>query len=543
MTVGTPGDQVEAFVSDLRSGAATVTDDARQGRGASLAASLDYGFEHAFTDTERAQLALLALFQGFIDVDALRAMGEPGIKGGPVTAVAELDREHGIALLDRAAETGVLTSYGNGYYDVHPAIPWHLRRLFEHHYGPPTSPAAERAIQAWTAAIGRFGSYWHDQYGEGHAEVIGVLGGEEDNLLRARQLARQNGWWDLVIGPMQGLRNLYQHAGRAVEWRRLVAELTPDLANPETDGPLPGREDQWELHTEYRVRIAREALNWPRAQNLQEAIIAWQRLRAASALAAEPETLSISQRSTIRSLAVGVEGLGHILREQGNSDCLEVFLEAMNLYQRTGDRHGEGSAAYNLGRAYTDIPAVRDLEQAEHWYTRSLQRFEAANTFRRAQVTGSLATVAYHRFLESRQAGEPAEQLARYLESAANGYQQALQLLPTEEVGSLAAIHNQLGVIYTEGGATDRALQHYRQSIQYEERQDNRYGAGQSRLNAAITLWRAGRQREALLYAQAALRDFETRGLGAAEAAEQARQIITQLQQEPPDEPDGGTDA
>ena len=63
--------QIEAFVSDLRSGAATVTDDARQGRGASLAASLDYGFEHAFTDPEREKLALLALFQGFIDVDTL----------------------------------------------------------------------------------------------------------------------------------------------------------------------------------------------------------------------------------------------------------------------------------------------------------------------------------------------------------------------------------------------------------------------------------------------------------------------------------------
>ena len=163
--------QIEAFVSDLRSGAATVTDDARQGRGASLAASLDYGFEHAFTDPERAQLAPLALFQGFIDVDALLLMGHSDIEDGPVPAVAGMDREQGIALLDRAAETGLLTRYGDGYYAVHPAIPWHLRRLFENHYGLPGSPAAQRVVRAWNEAIGQVGSYWHDQYAlRGHGD-------------------------------------------------------------------------------------------------------------------------------------------------------------------------------------------------------------------------------------------------------------------------------------------------------------------------------------------------------------------------------------
>ncbi|MGH8896301.1 MAG: CHAT domain-containing protein [Egibacteraceae bacterium] len=50
--------QIEAFVNDLRSGAAEISDDVAQGRDKSLAASLSYGFAHAFTDHERAQLAL-----------------------------------------------------------------------------------------------------------------------------------------------------------------------------------------------------------------------------------------------------------------------------------------------------------------------------------------------------------------------------------------------------------------------------------------------------------------------------------------------------
>jgi tetratricopeptide (TPR) repeat protein len=525
--------QIKAFVSDLRSGAATVTDDARQGRGASLAASLDYGFEHAFTDPERAQLALLALFQGFIAVDILRLMGNPDLDGGPVAAVAGLDREYGVSLLDRAAETGLLTSQGHGYYAVHPAIPWHLRRLFEHHYGPPVSPAARHALHVWTGAIGAIGDYWHNQYARGRAEVIGALGNEEDNLLRARHLAHENGWWDLVIGPMQGLSVLYEHTGRVVEWRRLVAELTPAFTDPETDGPIPGREKLWAMHTHYRVRIAQEARDWPRAQDLREAIIAWYRQRSAGALAAQRETLNESQRGTVRSLAVAVEGLGHTLREQDKPDCLEAFSEAMSLYQRIGDRHAEGIAAYNLGRAYTEIPGVRDLDRAEHWYQRSLECIETGDASGRARVTGQLGLVAYERFLGGREAGESVEQMARRLQAAANAYEQALQLLPTEDVTILSVIHHQLGSIYGVAGDTDRALQHYRQSIQYWEQQDDRYGAGASRLNAAIDLRQAGRNGEALLYAQAALRDLETTGPGAAAAAAQARHIIALLEQEP----------
>lgn len=427
-------EQIETFVTDLRGGAANVTDDASQGRGASLAASLDYGFDHAFTDTERAQLALLALFQGFIDVDTLPAMGKPDIKGGSVAALAGLDSAHGIALLDRAAETGLLTSYGDGYYAVHPAIPWHLRRLFEHHHGPPASPTAQQAIHAWTTAIGDLGDYWLKRYAEGHAEVIGVLGAEEDNLLRARQLARQNGWWDLVIGPMQGLRILYEHTGRAIEWNRLVTELTPDLTNPDTDGPLPGREQQWAIHIPYRVRLARGARDWPTAQKLQEVVTAWDRQQAGDGLVAEPEALDVSQRNSLHDLAVDVLELGHILREQKKASCVDAYLEAMELYQRIGDRKGEAVTAFNLGRAYEDVPDLHDLDKAEHWYQRRLELTETYDTLGRASVTGQLGSVAYRRFLDGRQAGEPTEQLARHLANAASAYEQAVQLFPADAV-------------------------------------------------------------------------------------------------------------
>ncbi len=76
--------QVQAFVDRLRAGEAELApgEDAALGRTRSLAASLSYGFTHAFTDAERAQLAVLHLFRDTIDADAFRLMGDPGTAAG-----------------------------------------------------------------------------------------------------------------------------------------------------------------------------------------------------------------------------------------------------------------------------------------------------------------------------------------------------------------------------------------------------------------------------------------------------------------------------
>ena len=122
-------DKLDEFVAGLRGGEANFGDEEAEGHTRSLGASLSYSFASAFDDEERKMLALLHLFQGFVDVDALRAMGLPEVDWA-LEEVGEITREQGIALLDRAAEIGLLVSHGGGYYGVHPALPWFFRDLF-----------------------------------------------------------------------------------------------------------------------------------------------------------------------------------------------------------------------------------------------------------------------------------------------------------------------------------------------------------------------------------------------------------------------------
>ncbi|MGH8898122.1 MAG: tetratricopeptide repeat protein [Egibacteraceae bacterium] len=519
--------QVEAFVARLRAGAATITDDAGQGRDRSLGASLNYGLDHAFTAPERAQLALLHLFQGFINVNVLCWMGDPDAEQS-VPEVLGLTREAGIGLLDRAAEIGLLTRHGAGFYSIHPALPWFFQQWFTHHYGPASQQAAMRA---YTNAVSILGNSYHNHYEAGRDEVIVVLRVEEVNLLHARALARSHGWWPAVIGSMQGLTTLYGHTGRAGEWRRLVDELVPDLVNPDTDGPLPDREEQWPVVTRYRVELAIDSRDWATAERLQQASVTWHREQASAALAAPAEALDDLQRNRIRSLVVGVQVLGHLLRKQQQPGCVLHFEEAILLLRRIGARHDEAVVALSLGHAYKDIPGLRDLDQAEHWYRTSLELFDENDELGRGRCVAQVGGVALERFEEVRSAGAAGEELLGYLNRAIAAYRQALDLFPQDAVNELVVAHNQLGTIYAEAGDLDTALIHYRQAIHYEERGGDRYDAGQTRFNVAIALFCAGRLSDALLYAQAAFRDFKQVGAGATADIDMTQQLITRIQQ------------
>jgi tetratricopeptide (TPR) repeat protein len=526
--------QIEGFVTRIRAGEAGLEagEDAALGRARSLAASLSYGFTHAFTDTERAQLAVLHLFRDTIDADALHGMGDPGIAGDDaVPELAGLTRDTSVALLDRAAAIGLLTPLGGGYYQIHPALPWYFITLYTTAYGKPGSPAAGRAARAYTHTLAQLSDYYHEQHETGRADTVPALAAEEGNLHHALTLALDAGHWDDATRCLQGLELLYARTGRDGEWARLLTQVTPAFVDPATDDPLPGREDHWNIITEYRVRLAMDARDWPTATRLQTLRIAWNRDRAAAALAAPADQLTRVQQIQIRNLAASLQYLGDILYYQEDPGCLPHYQEALTLAQRIRDTAAESVLATSLGNACLDVPSLRDLDQAQHWHQRSLDLESERNRVGRAKSLGSLGNVAYERFREARAANQPEAVLVGHLNAALDGYQQALDLFPADDAEDLAVAHNQIGIIYRQAGDTRRALDHYQQSIRFKEARGDIYGAGQTRYNIAILLEAGGRPGDALHYARAALHDFERVGPGAAQDATDARAFITELEQ------------
>jgi len=540
-------DQIVAFVERLRKGETAFADEESEARSKSLGASLSYGFASAFTEAERKQLALLHFFQGFVDVDALRLMGNPKADYC-LPEVRGMTREAGIALLDRAAEIGLLTAHRGGYYSIHPALPWYFKSLFDAYYAtadpstslragsrPPTVPSSgqplavsgrREATRAFVEAMGSLGNYYHDQYEDGNRDVISALTAEEANLLHARQIARVNGYWRVVISTMQGLRQLYEHTGRRAEWARLVNEIVPDFVDPAIDGPLAGREEEWRLIIEYRARLAMEARQWPEAERLQRVCVELDRKDAAPALAVPPEKLDGAQKNAIRTLATSLNQLARVQRDQDNQECITNFETAISLFASIEDRTASGHNAMNLGNAYLTVLRMRDLGKAESQFHRAFELYEPNDIKARGAALGQLRCVSYERFKEARAAKQSEQELLRHLNDAARFYLQMLELLPPNAVGDLAVAHGSLGNIYNDAGDLHRALSRWRESIRYFESEGNLHSAAQARRNVAVALARAGRLADAREYALAALRNYETFGDRAAKEIEETKGLI-----------------
>ena len=472
------------------------------------------------------------LFQGFVNVDALRIMGAPEADWC-LSEVQNLNREVGITLLDRADEIGHLTAIGDGCYTIHPVLPWFLKSLFDKYYVSAAGDKQEmRAARASVEAISRLGNYYADQYEHGNRDAITVLTYEETNLLHVRQLARKRGWWNAVISTMRGLQVLYHHRGRRTEWARLVNEIVPDFVDTATDGPLQGREEQWSLVTGYRVRLAREARQWTEAVRLQRDLVDWNHKRAAVALAASPKALDRDQCKSIRMLAASLHELGEIQREVGQPKCVPAYEEALALVERIDERAGAAICTLSLGNAYLSISALRDLDQAEQWYQRSLELCDERDRLGRARCLGQMGLVAYERFNETHSAKQPEEELLCHINDALRCYQQALDMLPTNAIDDLAVVHNQLGNIYRDADDFNHARLHYLKTIHYREIQGNLYGAAQTHYNVALSHAGTGRFADALDYAYAAMRNYETYDDRAAEEMQRTRDLIAQIEQD-----------
>ncbi|MBT7096760.1 CHAT domain-containing protein, partial [Candidatus Poribacteria bacterium] len=362
-------EDVTKFVGRLRAGEVDIGGDEAEGRSHSLAVSLRYGFEEAFTEEEHPRLALLHLFQGVVNTQILRIMSDPE-DADHIPKVAGVSEAEWVELLDRAEEVGLLTQTAKAgdsiFYRLHPALPWYFRQRFLTAYGDPDANDARalHAVRSYVEAVGALGEHLHNAYADGRQDMLVGMRLEEENLLHVRWLARKHGWWRPVIGAMQGVMGLYALAGRHAEWRRLVEETTPHFFDGETDGPAAGLEEEWSLVAEYRVRILREDRHWESAERLQRLVVEWDRARARPFLDQEPATLSDPHQHRLAGYATSLAGLARIQYERGSAECIAGFKDAYSIHMKLGSRNAAATAANTLGVAYLNIESIRDLDEA-----------------------------------------------------------------------------------------------------------------------------------------------------------------------------------
>jgi tetratricopeptide (TPR) repeat protein len=206
-------------------------------------------------------------------------------------------------------------------------------------------------------------------------------------------------------------------------------------------------------------------------------------------------------------------------------------MEALSLVQRAGDQADEATIALMLGTVYRSVPGLRNLDQAERWYRHSLG-CARDDRVGQAKALHGLGNIAFERFQEARAASAAKPVLLEYLNAALADYRQALDLTPASDAQTLAGIHGQIGNAYYEAGYTRQALHHYQQAIHHQEARGDTYSAGMTRYNMALLLQADDIPSDALLYARAALHDFQRTGPGATQIAAETRDLIADLEQQ-----------
>ena len=207
------------------------------------------------------------------------------------------------------------------------------------------------------------------------------------------------------------------------------------------------------------------------------------------------------------------------------------YKEALALAQRIDRRPAEAQYAGNLGNVYLGLPGLRDLDQAEHWFRRSLSLRTDDDRFGRAGNFNSLGTVAMARFDDALVANEAEPVLLEHLNAALHSFHQALDLTPVGDHAQRSLTENHSLQYLLGAGHTSQALRHYQQSIKHAEARGDVYSAGTARYNIAMLLADDGRVSDALQYARAALRNYQQAGSGAADRADRVHQVIADLEQ------------
>ena len=471
---------------------------------------LETGYAERFAPEEWRALASVIHRRGYLDVEHLVSVGTATLSWH-LPELEALTAEWWKGLLHRAAMLGLLMPATDAklfvvdpgsYYEVHPLLPYLLAPHLDRHFSPERRRALAKAFVIIAASVGKSAA---DEYREGSKRHLSIkwLSTEERDLLHALHLVRLYGLWELTGGLVAGLATLYDHTGRRSEWHSLVAAMARDVIDPETGGPIPGRELAWRILIDCRIKLARQQLDLQTVERL------WALLEANEGAAMDqPEQ------------AMRLWDLGQIREARGDAACLDAYTQARDIFRALGNRQMEAVIEFDIGRVYHRHPSLRNLRAAMEHYERSQRLHNPADGLGIGRCVSQMAQVAMEATPDGDRAG-----LAFAIE--ASGF--ALKRLPHDSPRDRAIVLHRLGVLHRRLGRSDEALTWHREALHCYNRTDDPTGQGDVRFHMALALQALGRPDDSVLYARAAEQIFAGLGPGAAKRHETALALLGEL--------------
>ncbi len=486
------------FLAGVRAGEHELGDEVTEGRSQSLRASLKYGFERAFDDSEQGMVSVVSLFERVLDAEFLAAVA----RAANVSALEPLGKpETALELLHRAAGVGVLnplSTVASPTFRLHPALPWFLAEVFTKTF---RAEEADRIKGAFMGVIAELSGWWHDAQESGAASGLRWLDLYEPNLRRARAIAidRRDHLTESLL--MMGLRPIMERTGRWSEWGRLLREASARVTD-ENDGALEGDETAWMVMTPLRADFAARQGDMEEAERLQWLVTEYNRSQA-PALPLDRAKTSDEELAALDRLGTDLNQLAVYREARGDSASLPLVEEALEVARALEDDIRIASRLSNLAAAYIRRADVDDIDRAETCLQEALERFPNEDARNRSVCLGLLSSVYSARAAEAANAGDKSAVDAALGESLRLALE-ALEVAPQEAPGLVAAQHHRTAATARTLGRTQLALHHYQAAVRLAEQVNAPRLAAQALGGIALVL-RNSRPAEARLYAARAL--------------------------------------
>jgi tetratricopeptide (TPR) repeat protein len=432
------------LLAALRGTTPLAAEDAGQSRLSSLGACITYSFAHLTAQTRRL-LPALSLLHGIADEGLLRAFsaveGVPGQFGGT-------SKQEWTAMLEDAAQVGLLTGLGGGMYRIHPALPGYLAAGWHAENPGGYDQEREACEQALCTACADFSRWATGQIDSGNAALAyAVIGLQRRTLGAMLGHALDRHAWDAASDIVRALDTYWDTRGLGTEAAAWADRILDATASPGQAPPSSAR-SLW-LYT--TIRQANRQLAAGRsaqaAQTYRQAL-AW--------LQDQPKT-----EWTRGTIAVTYHQLGNTAYLRGRLDeADDWYRQSLAVEEELGDRPGMVSTYHQLGMTAQDR---RLLDEADDWYRKALAVEEELGD------RPSMAAT-YH------QLGNTAHMRGR-LDEAEGWYRQSLTI--KEELGDrpgVALTYHQLGMTAQHRGRVEEAEGWYRKSLTITEELGDRPG-------------------------------------------------------------------
>ncbi len=403
-------------------------------------ASLAYAFSR-LSPVARKHLTFLGLFASYVRQPMIERFVTPGAMGeaGYRSVMGEtLDGRGWTALLQEAAESGLVRTYPAGLYELHPTLSPYLRKELANLIG---GRGVERLDREFASFYANWASLSFENIRRGDPLSVQAAVFEEANLLRALRIAEETLEWEKAKDLAQTLNELYAVRGRAPEWKVIRRDLLEKLGidSPETVDPSQVTLWVFLVGEEAKEAIQRNELD------------------TAEALYRPIQEYLVSNRSPALepALAIIYNQLGVIADGRGQIDSAEQwYRKALEICERLGLNREAAMMYHQLGGI---AKSRTQFDLAEQWYRKSLQTSERAGLEREAALE-------YRRLGVLAQEGEQLDHAEQY-------YLKALEI--HERLGlerDAANEYNLLGIISQKRHQLDSAEQWYRKSLEIFER-------------------------------------------------------------------------